>query len=282
MKKYNQVPLQSLSNVWQAIPQQMVEIVPTRPVAKAPEGMVTIPAAEFDFVVSGIEIEGYTWKGLDFRYPWENSARRAHRHRMHIKSFHIDKYPVTNAQYKTFMDASGYRPRDAHNFLRDWVDGSPRRGWENKPVTWVSIEDARAYAAWAGKRLPHEWEWQYAAQGTDGRLYPWGNDWNVANMPPQSKARELPIPADVDAHPQGASPFGVMDLVGNVWQWTDEFSDEHTRAAAVRGGSSYQPQTSHWYFPQAYQLDQHGKYLLMAPGKDRSGMLGFRCVVDAG
>ena len=100
-------------------------------------------------------------------------------------------------------------------------------------------------------------------------------------VPPQSTAREMPPPADVDAHPQGASPFGVLDLVGNVWQWTDEFHDEHTRAAVLRGGSSYQPQTSHWYFPQAYRLDQHGKYLLMAPGKDRSGCIGFRCVVDA-
>lgn len=282
MKKYSEVPLQSLSNVWQAIPQKMLEIELTRPAAAAPEGMVTIPAADFDFVVGGIEIEGYTWKGLDFQYPWENSARRSHRHRMHVKSFHIDKYPVTNAQFKKFLDASGYRPKDAHNFLRHWVDGAPSKGWEKKPVTWVSIEDARAYAAWAGKRLPHEWEWQYAAQGTDGRLYPWGNDWNTSNMPTQSKAREMPAPADVDAHPQGASPFGVMDLVGNVWQWTSEFYDEHTRAAALRGGSSYQPQTSHWYFPQAYQLDQHGKYLLMAPSKDRAGMLGFRCVVDAG
>jgi formylglycine-generating enzyme required for sulfatase activity len=282
MKKYNEVPLQSLSNVWQAIPQQMGEIESTKPAATAPEGMVTIPAADFDFVVGGIEIEGYTWKGLDFQYPWENSARRSHRHRMHVKAFHIDRYPVTNAQFKKFLDASGYRPKDTHNFLRDWVDGAPRKGWEKKPVTWVSIEDARAYAAWAGKRLPHEWEWQYAAQGTDGRLYPWGNDWNTSNMPAQSKEREMPMPADVDAHPQGASPFGVMDLVGNVWQWTSEFYDEHTRAAALRGGSSYQPQTSHWYFPQAYQLDQHGKYLLMAPAKDRAGMLGFRCVVDAG
>ena len=100
-------------------------------------------------------------------------------------------------------------------------------------------------------------------------------------MPAKSKAREMPVPSDVDAHPQGASPFGIEDLVGNVWQWTSEFHDEHTRAAVVRGGSAYLPQTSHWYFPQAYQLDQHGKYLLMAPAKDRSAGIGFRCVVDA-
>jgi iron(II)-dependent oxidoreductase len=276
------VPLQSLSSEWQALPQQMVEIRPTRPRASAPEGMVTIPAGEFSFKVSGIEIEGYMWKGLDFQYPWESSARRSHLRRMRMESFHIDRYPVTNADFRKFIDATGYHPKDDHNFLRDWKNGKPRRGWEKKPVTWVSIEDARAYAKWAGKRLPHEWEWQYAAQGADGRLYPWGNDWNVANMPPKSKAREMPVPADVDAHPQGASPFGVMDLVGNVWQWTDEFFDEHTRAAALRGGSAYLPQTSHWYFPQAYPLDQHGKYLLMAPSKDRSAGIGFRCVADAG
>jgi iron(II)-dependent oxidoreductase len=281
MKALSKVPLQSLSNVWEALPQKMVEIAPTKSVADAPPGMVTIPAGEFDFKVTGIEIEGYTWKGLDFQYPWESSARRSHLHRMQMKSFHIDKHPVTNAEYKRFIDATGYGPEDAHNFLRDWDNGAPRKGWEKKPVTWVSIEDARAYAAWAGKRLPHEWEWQYAAQGSDGRLYPWGNDWSTANMPPHSKAREMPIPANVDAHPQGASPFGLLDLVGNVWQWTNEFYDEHTRAAAVRGGSAYLPQTSHWYFPQAYQLDQHGKYLLMAPCKDRSAGIGFRCVVDA-
>ena len=88
-------------------------------------------------------------------------------------------------------------------------------------------------------------------------------------------------PDDVDAHPAGASPFGVMDLVGNVWQWTDEYVDDHTRAGILRGGSHYQPQGSHWYFPQAYKLDEHGKYLLIAPSKDRSAAVGFRCVVDA-
>jgi formylglycine-generating enzyme required for sulfatase activity len=88
-------------------------------------------------------------------------------------------------------------------------------------------------------------------------------------------------PDPVDAHPQGASPFGVTDLVGNVWQWTDEFEDEHTRSAIVRGGSYYQPHGSIWYFPQAYRNDEHSKLLLMAPSYDRSGGIGFRCVRDA-
>ena len=87
--------------------------------------------------------------------------------------------------------------------------------------------------------------------------------------------------SNVDAHPRGASPFGVMDMVGNVWQWTDEYVDDHTRAAILRGGNHYRPSGSIWYFPQAYKNDQHGKLLLMAPSYDRSGGVGFRCVEDA-
>ena len=281
MHKLSRTPLRSYSAEWRAFPQQIVEIERTRRAPEPPAGMIAIPAAEFDFAVHGNEIEGQTSEGLDVQYPWESSARRAHRGLVRIGAFHIDRHPVTNAQYRAFLDATSYRPRDAHNFLRHWQDEAPRRGWENKPVVWVSIEDARAYAQWAGKRLPHEWEWQYAAQGTDGRRYPWGNEWNADAVPQPSSAREMPLPDDVDAHPAGASPFGVMDLVGNVWQWTDEYLDAHTRAAILRGGNAYQPQTSHWYFPQAYRLDQHGKYLLMAPCKDRSAGIGFRCVVDA-
>ena len=274
-------PLQSLSATWIPLEQKIVGIARTEPVKNSPEGMLRIPAAEFDFVVHGVEIEGYTAAGTGLQYPWENVPRRHHRHRMNIDAFYIDRTPVTNAEFQKFIDATRYQPPDDHHFLRDWVNGAPQVGWENKPVTWVSIEDARAYCAWAGKRLPHEWEWQYAAQGTDGRLYPWGNSWDARAVPPTNQGRNILPPAEVDAHPHGASHFGVLDLVGNVWQWTDEFVDEHTRTAVLRGGSSYQAQASHWYFPQAYRLDQHGKYLLMAPCKDRSGCLGFRCVVDA-
>jgi len=281
MKSMTAQPLSSYSNVWKTLPQKLVDIRPTAPASSAPEGMIRIPAGDFLFKVEGIEIEGSNDAGVDVQYPWEPDARRFHEHRMTIHSFYIDKYPVTNAQFKRFLDASRYHPRDDQNFLRDWKDGTFPEGWANKPVTWVSQQDARAYAVWAGKRLPREWEWQYAAQGTDGRLYPWGNDWRPAAVPAPQTGRTMAGPDNVDAHPGGASPFGVMDLVGNVWQWTDEYIDEHTRAGILRGGSYYQPQGSIWYFPQAYRNDQHGKLLLMAPTYDRSGGLGFRCVVDA-
>jgi len=274
-------PLSSYSHEWRVLPQQMVAIAPTAPAASAPAGMIRIPGGSYLFKVRGIEIEGGDDVGVDVQYPWEDTPRRFHEHRMEVKPFYIDKYPVTNAEFKRFLDATHYAPRDPANFLKDWKDGTYPDGWANKPVTWVSLEDARAYAQWAGKRLPHEWEWQLAAQGMDGRAYPWGNAWEAGDVPVPDEGRTLRGPDDVDAHPSGASPYGVMDLVGNVWQWTDEFEDEHTRAAILRGGSYYQPQGSIWYFPQAYRNDTHGKLLLMAPSYDRSGTVGFRCVEDA-
>ena len=323
-------PLSAYSHEWTAISQKLVGIVSTAPADSTPEGMIRIPGGSFDFKVEGIEIEGSDDIGVDVQYPWENSARRFHEHQMEIKPFYIDKYPVTNEQFKKFLDGSHYHPNDDLNFLKDWKKGTYPEGAANKPVTWVSLEDAREYAKWAGKRLPHEWEWQYAAQGNDNRQYPWGNcEWQppldrnalVATLMPVSAPAEGPGPnltaggtagagsgsplcrmgsdpksapapiadhgremgpaSDVDAHPNGASPFGVMDMVGNVWQWTDEYTDDHTSAAIVRGGSHYYPLGSIWYFPQAYKDTQHGKLLLMAPSIDRSGTVGFRCAQDA-
>ena len=281
MRAISTRPLSSYSNEWKDLPQKLVEIKPTELAMSAPQGMVKIPGGDFDFKVEGIEIEGHNDIGVDVQYPWENSARRFHEHRIAVKSFFIDKYPVTNSDFKKFLDAAHYRPADARNFLKDWTNGQYPQGWDNKPVTWVSLEDARAYASWAGKRLPREWEWQLAAQGKDGRLYPWGNNWDAAAVPVPEHGRILTAADNVDAHPKGASEFGVMDLVGNVWQWTDEYVDDHTRAAILRGGSHYRPDGSIWYFPQAYRNDQHGKLLLMAPSYDRSGTVGFRCIKDA-
>ena len=281
MKVLTKRKLSSYSNTWKPVQQRIVQIARTVPADSCPKGMVRIPAARYVMNVSGVEIEGGENPGVDVQLPGETIARRHHHFVVDIPAFYIDKYPVTNAEFKKFMDATHYTPLDTIDFLRDWKDGAYPEGWGNKPVTWVDISDARAYAKWAGKRLPHEWEWQYAAQGLDGRLYPWGNNWNPADVPVPDKGHSLRGPDDVDAHPGGASLFGVEDMVGNVWQWTDEYVDAHTRAAIIRGGSYYQPQGSYWYFPQAYKLTEHGKYLLMSPGENRSGCIGFRCVKDA-
>src|ERR1700692_2150054 len=182
-------PLASYSREWKAVPQTVVEIAASEPAQSERGGLARIPEGDYDFRVSGIEIEGGNDPGVDVQYPWEDSARRFHRHRMHLRSFYIDRTPVTNAEFKKFLDATHYHPQDDHNFLRPWIGGQNGQktnypeGWGNKPVTWVSMEDARAYAAWARKRLPHEWEWQYAAQSTDGRAYPWGSDWKSQNVP---------------------------------------------------------------------------------------------------
>jgi formylglycine-generating enzyme required for sulfatase activity len=281
MSELSKKRLSEFSHQWKFLPQQIVAGTPTKPASAALPGMVKIPAGTFEFRVSGIEIEGENEIGVDVQYPWEDAPRRHHLKTLEMKSFYIDKYPVTNAEFKKFLDGTHYQPKDDHNFLRDWMGGMFPDGWANKPVTWVSLADARAYAAWAGKRLPHEWEWQYAAQGTDGRLYPWGNEWKAGAVPTPETRRVMRPATDVDAYPQGSSPFGVMDLTGNVWQWTDEFTDPHTRVAILRGGSYYHPQGSMWYFPHESKLTEHGKYLLIAPSTDRSATVGFRCVVDA-
>jgi len=281
MKVLARQPLHAFSLEWKFLPQHLVDVPATKPAASTPEGMVRIPDGDFLFDVHGIMIEGSNGAGVDVQYPWEDSPRRFHHHTMHLPAFYMDTYPVTNADFEKFLNATHYHPKDDHNFLRDWKNGAYPTGAGNKPVTWVSLEDAQAYARWAGKRLPREWEWQYAAQGSDGRQYPWGNDWDASAVPEAEHGRDLPPAADVNAHPKGASPFGVMDMVGNVWQWTDEFRDDHTRAGILRGGSHYRPAGSLWYFPEAYRLNEHGKLLLMAPSIDRAGTVGFRCVVDA-
>ena len=181
------------------------------------------------FKVAGIEIEGSNEMGVDVQYPWEEFAQTISPAR-HPDRFLLHRQVSGDQRGIQEVPRRHALPTERRPEFPARLEGRHfPQGWENRPVTWVSLEDARAYAAWAGKRLPHEWEWQYAAQGTDGRLYPWGEEWNAGAVPVPDKSRTMRGPDPVDAHPGGASPFGVMDLVGNVWQWTDEFADEHTR-----------------------------------------------------
>ena len=282
MKQLAKTPSNSLSAAWKPLTQHLEAIDKTKKAATVPEGMITIPAiGNYNFETHGVMIEGDELPdAVGVQYPWENHPQRDHKKTMEIPAFYIDRFPVTNKQFKQFMDAAHYQPKDTHNFLKDWKNGAYPNGWGNKPVTWVSLEDAWAYAKWAGKRLPHEWEWQYAAQGADGRLYPWGQKRDTTRIPAADTTRSMRGPTDVNAYPAGASPFGVMDMTGNAWQWTDEYIDDHTRSAVLKGGSYYHAQTSGWYFPQAQEVNKQAKYLLMSPGMDRAATIGFRCVVD--
>ena len=194
MAEMTKNPLSDFSDESPILKQAMVEIPPTAPAAETPQGMIRIPGGSFDFKVQGVEIEGGASNRVDVQYPWEDTPRRFHEHTLEIKTFFIDKFPVTNAQFKKFLDATHYAPANAINFLREWSKDASKpgmypQGWDSRPVTWVSLEDARAYAKWTGKRLPHEWEWQLAAQGLDspgssaGRVFPWGNFWQPTNVP---------------------------------------------------------------------------------------------------
>ena len=287
--------------------QQHIPIPLTPVVSTTPVNMTYIPGhSSYQFIVNGIEIEGgNNYVDIQYNIFNETSPHRYHNLTIEIKSFYMDIYPITRLNYFNYLNESHYIPDldKRVNFLTDWIiinntnnnttnnnnsDNNNNIQWiypkntDLVPVTSISLEEARSYCAYYNKRLPTEWEWQYAAQGGDSqRVYPWGNVWNASLVPVTDTSRSPRAPDEVTAHPSGQSPFGIMDLVGNIWQWTSEFTDTHTRRAIIRGGSLYVPQTSHWYFPQAHALNTHGHYLLMDETMDRAKYIGFRCVVDA-
>lgn len=164
-----------------------------------PEGMVYVP--EGPCIIGDSEQE--FWK------------REAPAHEVSLPAYYVDRHPVTNAQYMEFVKAAKHR-MPAH-----WVAAGNRMppGRKDHPVTHVSIEDARAYAKWANKRLPKEVEWEKAARGAKGLIYPWGAEYEtgMANDESQGKGDTTPV----GTYPDGKSPCGCLDMAGNVWEWTD-------------------------------------------------------------
>jgi len=225
--------------------------------------MVLIPGTEFTFDVSTAE---------DFiPYPEVSGITTK------VDSFLIDKYPVTNAQYYEFLQSSGYRTTDTARYLRHWERGIYKQGQERYPVVFLSCEDMKAYSRWAGKRLPTQTEWQLAAQGTDKRKWPWGNEFH-GTLCNNAFGKTTPV----DAFSKGMSPYGVIDLVGNVWQMTnDQYFNGSYYFNVIRGGSYYKPDSSWWYIQGGPQpLDKTQIMLMVSQGYDRNATVGFRCVKD--
>jgi serine/threonine protein kinase/formylglycine-generating enzyme required for sulfatase activity len=158
----------------------------------APAGMVYVPGGTF-------------WLGRDSSEEYDGPPQI-----VTVAPFFMDRFEVTCEQYQKFVDATG------HPAPADWPNGRFPDGAARLPVTGVSWEEANAYAHWTGKRLPTEEEWEFAARGTEGRLYPWGARWDPKNANAGGQGRLV----DVGGFPQGASPFGLFDMAGNAWEWT--------------------------------------------------------------
>jgi formylglycine-generating enzyme required for sulfatase activity len=270
-----------------ASPTRVTRLRPPPVVTKArhvPRDMVEIPPAEVTLQIEVRQRECGFYEsspppnhlmGDSYNFSVVTFERKAS-----LARFAMDLTPVTNAQYAEFLRDSRYRPRQRARFLNHWSRGRYPEGKADHPVVYVDLEDARAYARWAGKRLPAEEEWQYAAAGPRALRYPWGNDMR----PECCNAGERGDTTPVTQFPAGRSPFGLYDLCGNVWEWTEsERSDGRTRFCMIRGGAFYAAKGSNWYTDGGPRpCNFAAKFLLMWPGLDRCATIGFRCVVGLG
>lgn len=188
-----------------------------------------------------------------------------------IPPFQMQKYPVTNGMYQTFVMETGYRPRDEANFLRQLEEGPVN---EDAPVTWVSPADAAAYARWVGGQLPSDVQWQYAAGGPERTRWPWGEAYR-----PECLNASGGVLTPVDQYAAGASAWGLMDLCGNAWEWVQGPVDDGTHLfGLVRGGCCYRARHFWHLMGGPHPVDSHEKVPLMNEALNRSAMVGFRCV----
>jgi formylglycine-generating enzyme required for sulfatase activity len=198
--------------------------------------------------------------GGKFRYGDPDKAREEE-----VAGFYMDSCPVSNLEYKKFVDETGAASPAT------WKDGQIPEGQEDWPVVQVTWDEATAYAAWAKKRLPTEIEWEKAARGIDGRIYPWGNDFDVerCNVEESGIGRLVPV-TDM---PRGASPYGCLHMAGNARNWTATESPAPAGMTGdfriVRGGSFGDPAVSARTFVREI-MDRN----------TRSRRCGFRCAMD--
>jgi formylglycine-generating enzyme required for sulfatase activity len=267
-----------------ATPRLISRVVRTEVPAKIPKDMVKIPAGTF--------YQKSTFGDNFIPNPEVNEKEKVTMH-----SFYMDKFPVTNAQFYAFIKATNYKPADTSNFLKHWINGKIATGQEDFPVTWISYEDAKTYAKWAGKRLPTEKEWQYAAQTSKLYDWPWGDKIKVKRkeeiITNTLTVSKLQIDSSycntgtgklypVGKYKKGVNPFGLYDLVGCVWQLTnDEYDNGTNYFLVVKGGSYFLPASSWWYVEGGpRELTYTQKLLRISQGFERCGTVGFRCVMD--
>ncbi|WP_394830365.1 formylglycine-generating enzyme family protein [Pendulispora rubella] len=259
-------------------PRPIRPAVATRP--RQVENFIEIPAGDFHMRIRherrecGCYPAGATEDAL---WGWFYKDMLEHVIPCSLERFGIRATAVTNAEFLGFVHAALYWPDDEEHFLKHLrnhgtLPEALTGDRAHEPVTFVSLDDARAYAAWHGQRLPSEAEWQWTAEGAGaGHLYPWGNE-----------LRTFPSLLQPAALPETATPQGVMGLSGNAWEFTEsEFSDGHTRFVMLRGGVYLPPAETEWIVARgARPNDYHAKYILRSDGLDRSEAISFRTVVD--
>jgi len=182
---------------------------------------------------------GALWMGSDPARDKLADPDEQPQHRVHLPDYQIARTPVTNAQYRAFVQATGHAPP------RHWAEGRPPRDQSDHPVVWVTWHDAILYCRWLFKTtgkpyaLPSEAEWEKAARGTDGRVYPWGDEWDATRC--NSDEGGMGGTTAVGAYPGGAGPYGLLDVAGNVWEWTRSLWGRERELAEAAFGYPYTP-----------------------------------------